>query len=232
MYSTMLEHQGPQFGVGSSSSAIQIRIDASLRRMLVKVGLRFGDEKLEARFQQYYASRVYVIVQASFLLAIITYALFGLADMTSAAGGVLSTRFRYMVAVPLLTILFGLSFSRIARRHWYVFALIFCVAGSLCVFVTALLLDNETEFRFSTGGATANFLLVMAFIALVPLTTLGTLIVGLFVQGVHATIMYAFAAFPLNVSLYFVGHVGSTFLVVLCVAYWRERLLRQAFKRA
>jgi hypothetical protein len=69
----------------------------------------------------------------------------------------------------------------------------------------------------------------MAFIALVPLTTLGTLIVGLFVHGVHVAIMYAYAAFPLNVSLYFVGHVGSTFLVVLCVAYWRERLLRQAF---
>jgi class 3 adenylate cyclase len=69
----------------------------------------------------------------------------------------------------------------------------------------------------------------MAFVALVPLTTVGTFIVGLFVQAVHGALLGGFADFPLNVSLYFAGHVASTFVVVVCVAYWRERLLRQAF---
>ena len=197
--------------------------------LLVKARLRFEDDKLEELFQRHYAARVYVVVQGSILLAIVTYALFGLADMTSSSGGVQSTRFRFMVATPLLGALFGLSFLRFVRRHWYVWSVIFAASGTLCVFVTALLLDAETEFRLSTGAASLNFLLVMAFVALLPLTTIGTLTVGAFVQAVHALLISKFAAFSLNISLYFAGHLAGTFVVVLCVAYWRERLLRQAF---
>ena len=74
-----------------------------------------------------------------------------------------------------------------------------------------------------------NYLLVMAFVALLPLTTIGTLLVGLLVQAFHATLIFAFASFPLNVSLFYLGHVSSVLIVVLCVSYWRERLLRQEY---
>jgi class 3 adenylate cyclase len=170
-----------------------------------------------------------VILQAAIFLSIATYALFGLADITSQSGGVQSTRFRYMIAVPLLATLFGLSFLGIVRRYWQVGAILFGLAGSLCVFMTAILLDAETEFHFEAGTATINYLLVMAFVALVPLTTIGTILLGLIVQAVHAILIFQFASFPLNVSLFYLGHVVSVFVVVICVAYWRERLIRQGF---
>jgi adenylate cyclase len=213
----------------SLAGAPLLSAEEAVRGLLVKAGLRFEDHDLEARFQGHYASRVYVILQASIFLAIITYALFGLADMTSSSGGVQSTRFRYMVAVPLLATMFGLSFLPFMRRYWYVGAVLFAFAGTLCVFVTALLLDAETEFRLGIGTATVNFLLVMAFVALVPLTTIGTLLVGLFVQATHAISLLGYSELPLNVSLFLIGHVEGTFFVVLCIAYWRERLMRQGF---
>ena len=97
----------------------------SLRSLLARVGLRFADQQVEKCFQQHYSMRVYTILQATILLATLTYALFGLADMTSASGGIQSTRFRYMIAIPLLSVIFGLSFTDCARRNWYVVAILF-----------------------------------------------------------------------------------------------------------
>ena len=155
MHARAIEHQRLSLNNAVPGRASLAR-KTGLYGLLVKARLRFEDDKLEELFQRHYAARVYVVVQGSILLAIVTYALFGLADMTSSSGGVQSTRFRFMVATPLLGALFGLSFLRFVRRHWYVWSVIFAASGTLCVFVTALLLDAETEFRLSTGRASTS----------------------------------------------------------------------------
>jgi len=112
---------------------------------------------------------------------------------------------------------------------WVVQGRLFTVVASSCVFVTLVLYDAETDFRFSTGNATINYMLVTAFIALLPLTTIGTLLVGAWTQALHAALIFWVADLPLNVRLLDLGHVHSIFVIILCVAYWRERLLRTVY---
>ncbi len=69
----------------------------------------------------------------------------------------------------------------------------------------------------------------LAFVALLPLTTLGTLLVGSLVLAAYLALIFGFADYPLNVSLFHVGHVSSLFIVIMCVSYGRERLMRQLY---
>ena len=85
------------------------------------------------------------------LLGVLTYGFFGLFDLTSAVGGVQSTRFRYMVAVPGLAIFPSLTLTAWAQRWWQELALAFMVCSTLFIYGTWVLLHRETVFHIATG---------------------------------------------------------------------------------
>ena len=83
---------------------------------MVAVGLRFPEKIIENEFQDYFCNRMYAIAQFGMLLAFIAYVVYGVSDLASDAA-ISSTRFRYMVASPLLLLLYFMSFKEFAKKH-------------------------------------------------------------------------------------------------------------------
>src|SRR5262249_60440261 len=77
--------------------------------------------------------------QFAMLLAAATYVIYGAADMAMESGEVLSTRFRFMIAVPLMATFFALSFRPFARRHSQAFIMAFGVMSARCSWSHAVL---------------------------------------------------------------------------------------------
>ena len=162
------------------------------------------------------------------LLAAATYVVYGAADMAMESGEVLSTRFRFMVALPLMATFFALSFRPFARRHSQAFIIAFGVVGMACTYINVYLIAAETPFRIENGNATMNALLLLGFLALLPLSVGTTIVLGSIVVAVHAGVVMQ-AGMSLWTSWLFYLHVSSMFMVACCIAYWRERFYRTAF---
>jgi hypothetical protein len=70
-------------------------------------------------------------------------------------------------------------------------------------------------------------MLLVGFLALVPLSVGSTIVLGS-VVAVHAGVVMQ-AGMSLWTSWLFYLHVSSMFTVACCIAYWRERFYRTAF---
>src|SRR6516165_2635781 len=127
---------------------------------MVAVGLRFPEQVIENEFQNYFCNRMYGIGQFAMLLAFIAYVVYGVSDLASDAA-ISSTRFRYMVACPLLLLFYFGSFKEFAKRHSQLYISLFAVTLGICLYITVRLLGIETPFRIETGNATMNFILVL-----------------------------------------------------------------------
>ena len=79
------------------------------------------------RDQDYFCEKTFIMAQFAMLLATVTYLVYGAADMAMESGGVLSTRFRFMIALPLMAAFFALSFRPFARRRSQAFFIAFGV---------------------------------------------------------------------------------------------------------
>jgi hypothetical protein len=194
---------------------------------LVAVGLRFPEKVIEKEFQQYFRERTFVIAQFAILLGFIAYVVYGVSDMAGDSS-VHSTRFRYMVACPLLLIFYFLSYKTFAKQHSQSFIAAFAIALSVCVYISVELLGNETPFRVQTGNATMNFMLTLGFLALLPLSVVGTVLVGGVMTALHALIMME-THIPMLTSWLNYLHVSSMWTVACSIAYWRESQQRLAF---
>jgi TIR domain len=198
-------------------------------RLLVKLGLQFSSKELEIEFLNFFYKRTYRIAQFSFIMAVITYAIFGLSDMLSSTGGIQATRFRFMVGCPTMLLLFGVSFTSLARLHSQYFISTFIVIATLCVYKTVILTNFETVFHYEAGYATMNFMLALAFIALAPLRSIYTIAVGLLVMLLHAEIVYLESSLPIAISNFNQLNVCSAFGVTCFISYWREYSSREIF---
>jgi TIR domain len=194
---------------------------------LVAAGLRFPEKVIEKEFQEYFRERTYVIAQFAILLAFIAYVVYGVSDMATNAT-IASTRFRFMVACPLLLIFYWLSFKQFAKRRAPIFLAAFAVALSICVYITVLLLSVETPFQIRTGNGTMNFMLTIGLLAMLPLSVVTTALIGLVMMALHATIMMG-THVPLATSWLNYLHLNSMWGIACCIAYWREHQLRVAF---
>jgi hypothetical protein len=87
---------------------------------LVAAGLRFPEKVIEREFRDYFRDRTYMIAQIAFLLVFITYIIYGVSDLASEAA-INSTRFRYMVACPLLLAFYLLSYKKFAMQHSHIY---------------------------------------------------------------------------------------------------------------
>ena len=202
---------------------------ARWNRLQSALGLRFSDATVEEQFRSFLTERVYRFNQLSMLLGILTYAAFGLWDLTGAAGGLQSMRFRYLVVCPLLTIILALTLSDRARRHWHAVSTTFAIAAVGCLYRSIILYDRETAFRIASGSATVNYSLGMAFVVMFPVRFIYAVFIGLIVQLAHAFLLVQSGAFSGAVTLYYCFHQMCIFLIMSCVAYGRERLLRSEF---
>jgi hypothetical protein len=195
--------------------------------LMVAVGLRFPEKVIERSFQEYFRERTYGIAQFAILLGLIAYVVYGVSDMATDAT-IASTRFRFMVACPLLVIFYWLSFKEFAKRHAPLFLSAYAVVLSVCVFITVLLLSLETPFQIRTGNATMNFLLTLGLLAMLPLSLVATALIGAIMMALHAMIMMG-THVPLATSWLNYLHLNSMWTIACCIAYWREHQQRQAF---
>jgi len=141
----------------------------SIASLLARLGLRFGDPAVEDQYRAYFAEYAIYRTRIAMGLAVVTNAVFGIWDLTSASGGLMSTRFRYMVAFPAFAIFFAGSFHRSMKRWWQEYSVLFCVVVTVCMYHSIVLFDMETEFNIARGNGTLNFELAAIFGALFPI---------------------------------------------------------------
>jgi hypothetical protein len=90
------------------------------------------------------------------------------------------------------------------------------------------LIAVDSPFRIDNGNATMNAMLMLGFLALLPLSVSSTIVLGSIIVAAHAGVVME-AGMLLWTSWLFYLHVGSMFTVACCIAYWRERFYRTAF---
>ena len=86
------------------AAAVEHPAKARLEAWTAATGLRFPETVVEKEYQDYFCGKTFIIAQFAMLLAAATYVVYGAADMAMESGGVLSTRFRFMIAVPFGTL--------------------------------------------------------------------------------------------------------------------------------
>jgi hypothetical protein len=210
----------------SSADVVEHPAKARLKAWIAAAGLRFPETVVEKEYQDYFCEKTFIIGQFAMLLAAATYVVYGTADMAMESGGVLSTRFRFMVALPLMVALFALSFRPFARRHSQAFMIAFGVVGMACTYISVYLIAADAPFRIDNGNATMNAMLMLGFVALLPLSAGSTIVLGSICVVGHAVLVMRMS---LSSSWLFYLHVSSMFAVACCIAYWRERFYRTAF---
>jgi hypothetical protein len=211
-----------------SAGAIEHPAKRRLDEWIAAAGLRFPERVVEKEFQDYFCEKTFIIAQFAMLLATVTYLVYGAADIAIESGGVLSTRFRFMIALPLMATFFALSFRPFARRHSQAFIIAFGVVAMACTYINVYLIAADSPFRIDNGNVTMNAMLMLGFLALLPLSVGSTIVLGSIVVAVHAVVIMQ-AGMSLSTSWLFYLHASSMFMVACCIAYWRERFYRTAF---
>ena len=210
------------------ADAVEHPAKGRLKAWIVAVGLRFPETVVEKEYQNYFCQKTFIIAQFAMLLATVTYLVYGAADMAMESGGVLSTRFRFMIALPLMATFFALSFRPFARRHSQAFIIAFGVVAMTCTYMSVYLIAADSLFRIDNGNGTMNAMLMLGFLGLLPLSVGSTIVLGSIVVAVHAVVVMQ-AGMSLPSCWLFHLHVSSMFMVACCIAYWRERFYRTAF---
>jgi hypothetical protein len=210
------------------ADAVEHPAKTRLEAWIAAAGLRFPETVVEKEYQDYFCEKTFIIAQFAMLLATVTYLVYGAADMAMESGGVLSTRFRFMIALPLMATFFALSFRPFARRHSQTFIIAFGVVAMACTYINVYLIAADSSFRIDNGNGTMNAMLMLGFLALLPLSVGSTIVLGSIVVAVHAIVVMQ-AGMSLSTSWLFYLHVSSMFMVACCIAYWRERFYRTAF---
>jgi hypothetical protein len=191
---------------------------------LMAAGLRFPEKVIEREFHDYFRDRTFMIAQIGFLLVLITYIIYGVSDLASEALN--STRFRYMVACPLLLAFYLLSYKNFAKQHSQLFITAFVVTLSICVYISVLLLSIETPFSIENGNGTMNFMLALGALGAMPLRFVLTVLIGAAISVLHGLIMMHI---PMATSWLNYLHISSMWTVAAFIAFWREYQMRRSF---
>src|SRR5215470_17971042 len=199
--------------------------------LLARLGLRFGDPAVEDQYRAYFAEYAIYRTRIAMGLAVVTNAVFGIWDLTSASGGLMSTRFRYMVAFPAFAFFFAGSFHRSMKRWWQEYSVLFCVVVTVCMYQSIVLFDMETEFNIGRGNGTLNFELAAIFAALFPIGFLYMVVGQAIFQAAHALLLYNHAPPDFYLTTYFSFVLNCASTVVCLIAYWRETVSRRQFAR-
>ena len=211
------------------------RLDFGLKAialLLTRLELRFEDPALEDKYKASLAQYAVHRMRIAMGLAVVTNAVFGIWDLTSASGGLMSTRFRFMVALPAFGILFAVSFHRSMKRWWQEYSILFCVVLTICMYKSIVFFDMETEFNIARGNGTLNFQLAVIFGALFPIGFLYMVLVQAIFQAAHALLLYNHAPPDFYLRTYFSFVLNCASTVVCLIAYWRETVTRRQFAQS
>jgi hypothetical protein len=211
-----------------SADAVAHPAKARLEAWIAAAGLRFSEAVVEKEYQAYFCENTFRIAQFAMALAAATYVVYGAADIAMQSGGVVSTRFRFMVVLPLITTFFALSFRPFARQHSQAFIIAFGVVGVVCTYINFYLIAAETPFRIENGNATMNAMLLLGFLALLPVSVGSAIVLGSIGVAGHAVLVMQ-AGMSLATSWLFYLHVSSMLTVACCIVYWREHIYRTAY---
>lgn len=224
---------GTDLGNGTQPNARRLvfRLTA-ITALLARLGLRFADPAIEAKYRASFADYAIHRTRIAMGLAVVTNAVFGIWDLTSASGGLMSTRFRYMVAFPAFGVLFALSFHRSMKKWWQEYSILFCLVATICMYQSILFFDMETEFNIARGNGTLNFELAVIFGALFPIGFLYMILGQAMFQIAHAILLYNHAPPSFYLTSYFSFLLNSASTVVCLVAYWRETVSRRQFAQS
>src|SRR5258707_9125671 len=160
------------------ADAVEHPAKTRLEAWIAAAGLRFPETVVEKEYQDYFCEKSFIIAQFAMLLATVTYLVYGAADMAMESGGVLSTRFRFMIALPSMATFFALSFRPFARRHSQSFIIAFGLLAMACTYINVYLIAADSPFRIDNGNATMNAMLMLGFLALLPLSLSSTIVLG------------------------------------------------------
>jgi class 3 adenylate cyclase len=203
------------------------RIPSAFERMLLQRGLLFEDPKLERAFVDWFRARFYVVGQTAMMFGILAWVVFGATDLLSGTTGLKSTQFRFMLAMPVMLLFFGASFSQRASMIWQPFFASFAAVGITCMYVSLLLVGPESWFRFEQ--ATMSFMLFMALIGLAPFTVVYTLAVGALILALHVAYVLFYAQLDAIHAAFYSLFVAASYLIACIGAWVRETTLRSIF---
>src|ERR1700691_88884 len=206
---------------------VPLQPHSGLGRLMVRNGLLFEDQAIESAFIESFRNRFYVIGRTTMIFGIVAWVIFGASDLLSGVSGLRSLQFRFMLAMPLMLLLFGLSFTQFAWRHWQAFMAAFAVIGIVCVHVGLLLVGPESWFRVEQ--ATMSFMLFIALVGLAPFTFIYAVGVGLLIIALHAAYMISRPDFSAVHALFYSLFVAGSYVIICATAWVRERSLRSSF---
>jgi hypothetical protein len=169
--------------------------------------------------------------QISLWLAVLTHASFGVWDIFGQDGGVMTTRFRFLVSFPIFVAFALAAGSQFARTFHESYLCAFAMTALVIGFVTVVLIDKELPFKINTGNATINFHLFTFFgYALLPFFVLDGLIFGLIAIAMHSILLLIYSDAGIVVNSFYAFHIVVAVMVGMVVAYWRERFIRSDFR--
>jgi adenylate cyclase len=203
---------------------------APLTNVLIRVHLLFKDEQLERDFSIARVAANSKVVSIAVGATAVLWALFSVWDATSGQG-VDQTRFRFMVAIPVLLVFLALSFTRLAQQYQSAFVICFATFASVLA-VKQLQQYGDGPYSLAGGSSALNFALILVFgIGIFPISVLSSVLVGALVISV-----YVFAILVLTTTDIMIS--GSYFFNLVCIhgvlvfmSYWRERFARQEYVR-
>jgi hypothetical protein len=212
----------------ATPSTPEQKFSSRLQRLMARSGLLFEDQALERAFIDSFRQRFYVIGQTSMMFGIVAWVVFGATDLLSGVGGLASIQFRFMLAMPLMLLFFGFSFTQLARRHWQAFFALFAAVGITCMYIALLLVGPETWFRVEQ--ATMSFMLFIALVGMAPFTVLYAAGVGLFIMTLHAVYVSSQPNLSGIHALFYTLFVAASYVIICTTAWVRERSLRSSFE--
>ena len=191
---------------------------------------RLAITPVREEFRAYAVEFTSVQFRMALWLALLTYAVFGIWDGFGQTGGVETTRFRYLIACPIMALFAAGSRLSLARayRTQYLHAAATCTL--VLIFVQMILIDRELPFKIATGNAALNYSLAIFFgCALLPCLLLDALFFSLIAVMLHAALVTFFSPADLLINSFYVFHTVVAMTIGAFVGYWREWFLRSGF---
>jgi len=191
---------------------------------------RLAIARVRGEFRAYAVEFTSVQFRMALWLALLTWVVFGIWDGFGQTGGMLTTRFRYLVACPIMALFAAGSRFGIARayRTHYLHAAATCSLA--LIFVQMILIDHELPFKIATGNAALNYSLAIFFgCALLPCLLLDALFFSLIAVVLHVALVTFFSTAGLLINSFYVFHTVVAMTIGTSVGYWREWFLRSGF---
>lgn len=191
---------------------------------------RLAITPVRGEFQAYAVEFTSVQFRMALWLALLTWAAFGIWDGFGQTGGMATTRFRYLVACPIMALLAAGTRFDIARTYRTRYLHTAATCSLVLIFVQMILIDRELPFKIATGNAALNYSLAIFFgCALLPCLLLDAFFFSLIAVVLHVALVTFFSTAGPLINSFYVFHTVVAMTIGTFVGYWREWFLRSGF---